>query len=74
MITAWRDNKINRDIILVADMNEFIGERKDLHDFCQHNDLIDVISLLYPDKNADPTYLWGTKRIDYILISQPWRK
>ena len=53
----------------MADMNKFIGERKDLHDFCQHNNLIDVISLLDLDKHDDPTYLWGKKRIDYILIS-----
>ena len=69
MINAWRDNKVNRDVILMADMNEFIGDRKDLHDFCQHNDFINGVFLLDPDKHEDHTYLWGTKHIDYILVS-----
>jgi len=69
MINAWRDNKVNRDIILMADMNEFIEERKDLHDLFQHNDLIDAVSLLDPDTHEDPTYLWRLKRINYIRIS-----
>ena len=53
----------------MADMNEFIGEKKALHIFCQTTNLIDSISLLNPDLHSDPTYLWGKKRIDYILIS-----
>ena len=53
----------------MADMNEFIGEKKALHKFCQSTNLIDSISLLNPDLYSEPTYLCGTKRIDYIFIS-----
>ena len=71
MITQWRSNNTDNDIILMADMNEYIGESKDLQLFCHQTNLIDSISLLNPDLNKDPTYLWGSKRIDYILISPP---
>ena len=33
ILTAWRANKVNSDVIIMSDMNEFIGERKDLNDF-----------------------------------------
>ena len=33
MITQWRSNNIDNDIILMADMNEFIGDGKDLQLF-----------------------------------------
>jgi len=69
MITSWRNNSVGGEIILMADMNEFIGGKKALHIFCQTTNLIDSISLLNPDLHSDPTYLWGKKRIDYILIS-----
>ena len=65
---AWRVKKANSDIIIMADINKFIGERKDLYDFCQHNDLVDAVFLIGPDIHEDPTYLWGSKRIDNILI------
>ena len=68
MITSWR-NSAGGEIILMADMNEFIGDKKALHTFCQATNLIDSISLLNPDLHSDPTYLWGKKRIYYILIS-----
>ena len=50
-------------------MNEFMGDKHDLHDFYQETNLMDSISLLNLELNNDPTYLWGSKRIDYILIS-----
>ena len=62
MLKNWRINKEHTEIILMADMNEFIGEKKDLYDFFQHNDLIDAVSLLDPDLHTDPTYLWGQKK------------
>ena len=68
MIVSWRKNTDDGDIILMADMNEFIGGEKALHTFCQRTNLIDYISLLNSDLQSDPTYLWGTKRIDCILI------
>ena len=48
MVTSWRKNKEDGEIILMADMNEFIGDKKALHKFCQSKNLIDSISLLNP--------------------------
>ena len=53
----------------MAYMNEFMGDGKDLQICCQQINLIDSISLLDPGLNIDPAYLWGSRRIDYILIS-----
>jgi len=69
MITNWRLNKENCDIILMADMNEFRGEKQALHEVCQRTNLIDSIFLLDLDLHKDPKCRWGSKRIDYILIS-----
>ena len=33
------------------------------------NDLLDVVEMLNPHLDKDPTYLWGNKRLDYILVS-----
>ena len=63
MITAWRAKKVNREVIIMVDMNEFIWGRKYIYDLWQHNDLIDLVSLLDPDMDDDPTCLWGSKRI-----------
>lgn len=59
MIKNWRVDKTNCDIIMMVDMNKCIGDKKDLYDFCQQNNLIDSISLLDPDLEKDHTYLWG---------------
>jgi len=59
MITNWRTNKENSSIIAILDMNEFIGEKNDVYCFYQQNNLIDSASLLDPELNTDPTYLWG---------------
>jgi len=69
MITTWRLNKEDCDIILMADMNKFIGEEQALHELCQRTNLINSISLLNLDLHEDLTYLWRSKRINYILIS-----
>ena len=69
MIKNWREDKNNCDIVLMADMNEYIGDKKDLYNFCQSNDLIDSIALMNPDLDNNPTYLRGSKRIGCIFIS-----
>lgn len=56
MIKTWRDNTVNCDIILMADMDEFIGNKRDLHNFCQQTNLIAFISLLDPELDNDPTH------------------
>lgn len=61
MLTTWRNNNANSNVNIMADMNENIGDGKEVHNVCQHNDPIDSVSLL-------ATYLWGSKQIDYILI------
>ena len=53
----------------MADMNKYIGEQKELYDFCQEKNLIDSITLMNPELEKEPTYLYGSKRIDYILIT-----
>ena len=45
----------------MADINEYIGNKGNLYDFCQQNNLIDSISLLNPEIEKDSTYLWGPK-------------
>lgn len=34
MIKTWRDNTVDCDIILMADMNEFMGDKQDVYAFC----------------------------------------
>ena len=57
MIKTWRGNTANCDIILMADMNEYMEDKHGLHDFCQQTNLIGSISLLDPELNNNPTYL-----------------
>ena len=68
MIKTWRGNTVNYDILLMADMTEFIGDKHDLHNFCQKNNHIDPIFLLNSELKNDTTYLWDSKYIDCILI------
>ena len=35
MIKTWRDNTFNCDIILMENMNEFMGNKHDIHKFYQ---------------------------------------
>jgi len=56
-------------LVLMANMNEFIGYSGELYDFCQENDIIDSVSLLNPGLMEDPAYLYGSKRIDYICVT-----
>ena len=53
----------------MADMKKYIGERKELYDFCQENNLIDSIKIMKPELKKEPTYLYESKRMDYILIT-----
>ena len=53
----------------MADMNEYIGQKEDLYNLCKENNLIDTVTLLNPEMDTDPTYLYGTKRTEYTLIS-----
>ena len=52
----------------MADLNDSIGT-SDLEMFCMENDLVDVVEMMNPHLDKDPTYLWGNKRLDYILVS-----
>ena len=69
MIKNWRSDKVNCDIILMADMNKYIGDKKDIFIFCQSNNMIDSIILMNLELDNDPTYLWRSKRIDCMFIS-----
>ena len=56
------------EVILMSDMNECINKKGDLQDFFLENDLIDTVGILNPTQTDDMTYLYSTKRIDYIFI------
>jgi hypothetical protein len=66
---TWKNKGKQNKVVIMADMNEYIGSG-DLANFCLENDLVDVVAMLNPALDKDPTYLWGNKRIDYILASQ----
>ena len=68
-IRKWREQEDNREIILMADMNEYTGDKGSLYDFCIDTDLIDTVALVNPEIEQDPTYIYGRKRIDYIFTS-----
>ena len=53
----------------MSDMNEYTGDMGELSEFCTTCDLVDTVALLNPDIETDPTYLYGSKRIDYIFTT-----
>ena len=55
---------MDHEVVLMADMNEYIGDKGEIRDFFVRNSLVDTISILNPDIETDPTYLYGTKRIN----------
>ena len=56
-------------MILMSDMNEYIEDIGDLNELCTKHNLVDTVALLNPDIEQDPTYLYGSKRIDYIFTT-----
>ena len=42
----------------------------DLGSFTTTLGLIDLVPMMEPTLKEDPTYLWGSKRIDFMFISQ----
>ena len=50
-------------------MNENICNNDDLAKFCRNTNLIDTVGMLNPSQSRDPTYLYGSQRIDYIFIT-----
>ena len=68
-IIQWREKGVSNEVILMADMNEYIGDKGELADFLLECDLVDYVSLLNPYLELDPTYLWASKRIDYIFVT-----
>ena len=53
----------------MADMNENICTNGDLAKFCIDTYLIDAVGMLNPSQSSDPTYLYGSQRIDYIFVT-----
>jgi len=72
MITNWRLNREDCDMILMADMNKLIGGKPALHEFCQRTNLIDSIFLLNPDLHEDPTNLWAPNRLITSSFIRHW--
>ena len=58
-INKWRANGVSNEVILMAGMDGYIGDKGDLADFLLECNLVGYISLLNPDLEPDPTYLWG---------------
>lgn len=68
-IQTWRKNSKKHEVILMSDMNEYTGDMGELSEFCTTCDLVDTVALLNPDIETDPTYLYGSKRINYIFTT-----
>ena len=58
-INNWRAKGPSNEVILMADMNEYVGDKRGLADFTMECNLVDSVSLLNPDLETDSTYLWG---------------
>ena len=68
-ITAWRNKGEHNEVIVLMDANQQLKEKNCLGNFVQSTGLIDIVAEREPHLADDPTYLWGSKRLDYILIS-----
>ena len=68
-MSDWRDKYGKRKIILMVDLNEYIGDKGALYDFCVENYLVDSVALLNLDIEHEPIYRYGPKQIDYILTT-----
>jgi endonuclease/exonuclease/phosphatase family metal-dependent hydrolase len=69
MVTKLKND--DHDIILMGDFNELIGIRpNDMASVILAGKLSDVHSLRHGLDREKPTYARGTKRVDYILISE----
>ena len=55
--------------ILLMDANAVMEDGNDLDRFRSKLGLTDIVTHFKPDLQNDATYLWGSKRLDYILVS-----
>ena len=53
----------------MVDINEYNGNKGDLQYIYVELDVLYAVSLLSPETEMDPTYLWEEKRIDYIMMT-----
>lgn len=60
-IQKWRSNRNKNEIILIADIHEYISSNGALHDFCINNDLVDVAKMINSSLIMDKTYLHESK-------------
>ena len=62
----------NHSVIIMGDFNEHVtDQRSTLQRLALDCNLVDVWATLHPNKVEPATYLYGRKRIDYILVSAP---
>ena len=68
-MTQWKEKHNDSSIILMMDAN---GDRSDKHflTFMRENALHDVLEYHSPQIKDQSTYINGTKRLDYILVSE----
>ena len=68
-ITKWKNSGDQHEVILMLDANEDIVEKSHFSEFVLEAGLLDAVSLVEPALKDDPTYLWGSRRLDYVLIT-----
>jgi exonuclease III len=69
LLKTWQQN--GESIILVGDLNEpLVPDSSNMAKVAQDLDLVDIFHHRHPHLPAPATYIRGSQRIDYALISQ----
>ena len=69
LISEWRVDSENNEVILMMDANKYTAENADLAKFARYHNLVDYIPTYDPQLAHDPTYIDGSKRLYYMFIS-----
>ena len=59
LIKNWRDRDEKDELILMADVDEYIREGGGIQNFCVEKDLLYAVALVNPDIDKYPTYIYG---------------
>ena len=54
-VKHWRVKGPSNEVILMADMNEAMQDKRGLADFIMDCNLVDIVHVLNPDLEKDPT-------------------
>ena len=72
-LQAWKNTGKQNEVVIMTYLTEYI-DTNDLFNFYLENNLVDAVAMLNPALDKDPTYIWGNKRLDYILVSSTLTK